>query len=218
MIFADPIVQTVFDHYRQRHDEDLARMQQLGPQGIAVRDELLLPVGEEAGWFLHALIVARRPARILELGTSYGYSTLFLADAARQVGAQVVTMELAGYKQDYARNMLSKAGLADHVDWRCGDALELLARDAEAGSAAWDFVLLDIWKEMYLPCFQAFHPRLSEEAVVCSDNMIEPASARDSVRLYRAAVRACPDMQTTLLPVGQGIELSVKWSSGNPSL
>lgn len=164
------------------------------------------------------VIVARRPARILELGTSYGYSTLFLADAARQVGAQVVTMELAGYKQDYARNMLAKAGLADHVDWRCGDALELLGKDAEAGSAAWDFVLLDIWKEVYLPRFQAFHPRLSEEAVVCSDNMIEPASARDSVRLYRAAVRACPDMQTALLSVGQGIELSIKWSAGNPSL
>lgn len=218
MFFSEPAVQAVFDQYRQRHAEDLARMQQLGPAAFMARDELLLPVGEEAGWFLHALIVARRPVRILELGTSYGYSTLFLAHAARQIGAKVVTMELSGYKQDYARAMLEKASLADQVDWRCGDALELLAADAEAGSAEWDFVLLDIWKELYLPCYEAFYPRLSEEAVVCSDNMIEPASARDSVRSYRAAVRACSDMQTALLPIGQGIELSVKWSAGNSSL
>lgn len=214
MIFPDPRVHAVFERFEERLVVDADTMRQLGAEGFARRDEFLLPVGADAGWFLHALVVARRPARILELGTSYGYSTLFLAHAAREVGAKVVTMELADYKQDHARAMLAEAGLVDWVDFRCGDALALLAAD----QGQWDFVLLDIWKELYLPCFEALYPHLSEEAVICSDNMIEPASARPSVRAYRAAVRAKPDLQTALLPVGQGIELTVKWSAGNAKL
>lgn len=214
MNFPDPRVQAVFEAYEARLEADAATMIQLGSAGYARRDEFLLPVGADAGWFLHSLAVARRPARILELGTSYGYSTLFLAHAAREVGARVVTMELADYKQDHARAMLAEAGLAEWVDFRCGDALDLLAADA----GQWDFVLLDIWKDLYQPCFEAFYPQLSEEAVICSDNMIEPASARPSVRAYRAAVRAKADLQTALLPVGQGIELTVKWSAENGKL
>jgi predicted O-methyltransferase YrrM len=214
MNFPDPRVQAVFEAYEARLKVDAATMLQLGAEGFARRDEFLLPVGAEAGWLLHSLVVARRPARILELGTSYGYSTLFLADAARRAGGRVVTMELADYKQDHARAMLTQAGLAEWVEFRCGDALELLAAD----QGTWDFVLLDIWKDLYEPCFEAFYPQLSDEAVICSDNMIEPAAARPSVRLYREAIRSKPDLQTALLPVGQGIELTVKWSKGNAKL
>lgn len=214
MTFTDPKVQAVFERYRARETADQERMQSLGPQGFALRDEFLLPIGEEAGRFLHALILARRPARILELGTSYGYSTLFLADAARQVGAQVISMDLADYKQDFARSMLEDAGLAPQVEFRLGDAVQMIKADA----GSFDFVLLDIWKDLYLPCFEAFYPKLSEEAVIAADNMIQPAMDRPQVRLFREAVRGKADLQTVLLPIGQGIELSVRWSAGNDKL
>ena len=106
MTFDDPAVQAVFADYAERLEADAAKMRALGSQGHARRDEFLLPVGEQAGWLLHALVVARAPKRICELGTSYGYSTLFLADAARQIGAHLVTMELADYKQVHARAQL----------------------------------------------------------------------------------------------------------------
>lgn len=214
MTFTDPRVAMVFDTYLAREAADRARMQELGSAGFAIRDEFLLPVGEDVGRFIHALVLAHKPRRILELGTSYGYSTLFLADAARTIGATVVTMELADYKQAYARDRLTAAGLADVVDFRCGDALALLGVD----EGPWDLVLLDIWKDLYLPCFEAFYPKLAEEAVIVSDNIVEPAFDRPSVRLYRQAVRSMADLQTTLLPIGSGIELSVKWSEGNPKL
>lgn len=213
-MFDDPASAAVAARYEARAASDTAKMRELGSAGFARRDEFLLPVGPEVGRFLHALILARRPHRILELGTSYGYSTLYLADAARSVGAQVVTMELADYKQAHAREQLTEAGLAAVVDFRLGDAVEMLAADA----GPWDFVLLDIWKELYLPCFEQFYPKLSEEAIIASDNMIEPAMARPEVRLYREAVRAKADMQTALLPIGSGIEISVKWSAGNAKL
>lgn len=214
MRFDDTRVQAVFEEYEERLAADAAKMRELGSAGFARRDEFLLPVGAEAAWFLHSLIVARAPRRILELGTSYGYSTLFLADAARVVGAQVVSMELADYKQAHASDKLAQAGLLDHVDLRCGDALDLLAAD----DGQWDFVLLDIWKDLYVPCFEAVYPQLSEEAILCSDNMVEPQIARPNARALRAAITAKADMQTTLLPVGQGVELSVKWSAGNAKL
>ena len=214
MMFADPKVAAVFARYAAREKADGARMRELGPAGFAVRDEFLLPVGPDVGWFLHALILARKPRRILELGTSYGYSTLFLADAARAVGAQVVTMELADYKQAHAREQLTEAGLADVVDFRLGDAVAMTREDP----GTFDFALLDIWKELYLPCFEALYPKLEEEGMICADNMIEPAMARPEVRLYRAAVQAKADLQTALLPIGQGVELTVRWSAGNAKL
>jgi predicted O-methyltransferase YrrM len=129
---------------------------------MAIRDEFLLPVGPETGAVLHALILARRPKRILELGTSYGYSTLIMADAAQAVGATLITMELADFKQAYAREMIAKAGLTDSVDFRLGDAVAMIGDDA----GPFDFILLDIWKELYLPCFDAFYPKLAEEAIL----------------------------------------------------
>ena len=214
MIFDDPRVQAVFATYEARNAAEQARMKELGPAGFASRDELLLPIGAEVGAFLHALILARRPARVLELGTSYGYSTLFLADAARAVGAGLVTMELADYKQAHARAQLEAAGLAGVVDFRQGDAVAMIAADP----GPFDFVLLDIWKELYLPCFEAFYPKLSDEAIIAADNMIYPEMARPDVRVYRRAVQAKTDLQTALLPIGSGIELSVKWTAGNAKL
>jgi predicted O-methyltransferase YrrM len=215
MNFTDPKVAAVFADYIARDAEEQERWKVTPPgSGLANRDDFLLPVGPEVGAFLHALILARKPKRILELGTSYGYSTLVMADAARAVGATLITMELADYKQAYAREQLAKAGLANVVDFRCGDAVAMI----EADEGPYDFILLDIWKELYTPCFDAFYPKLSEEAIIASDNMISPEIARPDVRVYREAVRAKADLQTALLPIGQGIELSVKWSAGNGKL
>ena len=213
--FTDPRVAEVFAQYDARHKAELEATRDL-PTGSfgARRDEFLLPVGAQVGAFLRSLAVGRKPGRILELGTSYGYSTLFLADAARQCGARVVTVDVDAAKQAYARERLEEAGLADVVEFRCGDALEIVNAD----EGEWGLVLLDIWKDLYVACFEAVYPRLAEEGVIISDNMIYPEGARDSVRALREAIRAKGDLQTVLLPLGSGIELTVKWSVGNAKL
>lgn len=211
MQFSSRAADEVFAAYDRRDAEEQRR---IAAEGYGNVDALLLPVGQEVGWFLHSLIMARRPARILELGTSYGYSTLFLADAAKQVGGTVITMDLADYKQAEAKAQLTKAGLADVVDFRLGDAVALI----QADPGPFDFVLLDIWKDLYLPCLEAFHPKLADEAIIAADNMVFPEMARPDVRKYRAAVAALPDMKSALLPIGNGVELSVKWPAGSPKL
>jgi len=214
MTFASPTADAVLADYAQRIADEHAKAAEIGSGLFGRRDEFLLPVGPQVGWFLHSLILAQRPARILELGTSYGYSTLFMADAAKQIGSTVITMDLADYKQAYARDMIERAGLSEVVDFRLGDAVALIAAD----QGPFDLVLLDIWKDLYVPCFEALYPKLSDEGIIAADNMIEPPSARVDVRSYRAAVRAKPDLQTALLPIGSGIELSVKWVEANAKL
>jgi predicted O-methyltransferase YrrM len=212
--FSSPAVDRVFAEYEQRDTQERAKAAALGSKMFERRDEFLLPVGREVGWFLHSLILAKRPARVLELGTSYGYSTLFLADAVTQVGGKLITMDLADYKQAAARAMIEKAGISSVVDFRLGDAVALI--DADAGP--FDLVLLDIWKDLYIPCFRAFHPKLADEGIVAADNMIEPSIVRGDARKYRAFVASLPDIKTALLPIGSGIELSVKWAPANAKL
>lgn len=215
MRFADAQVAQVFADYDARHKRELAAARDL-PRGSfgARRDDFLLPVGAAVGAFLHALVIGRQAKTVLELGTSYGYSTLFLADAARECGARVVSVDVDPAKQNYANQMLDRAGLGDRVEFRCGDAVSLLTGDP----GPWDVVLLDVWKDMYVPCFETIYPALAEEGIIVSDNMIYPEGAREAVRAYRAAVKAKVDLQSVLLPLGSGIEVAARWSRDNPGL
>ena len=173
---------------------------------FARRDEFLLTVGEEVANLLRDLAVGLGAKTIVELGTSYGYSTLFLADAARRTGGKVFTYEHVPDKQAYARKQLTEAGLAGVVEWRLGDALELL-RD-QPGPI--DLVLIDLWKDLYVPCFERVYPLLAPNGVIVADNMFIPESGRAAAAAYRAAVRAKPDMEAVLLPIGQGIDISCR--------
>jgi predicted O-methyltransferase YrrM len=215
MLFSDRRAQEVFEEYHERHQRELKMMRNTPPGGGGVgRDELLLPVGMNVGNFLRALAMGRGQGTILELGTSYGYSTLFLADAARQADARVISVDTQKDKQDHAAGMLARARLAEFVTFRCGDAVEVI--NSEPGP--FNLVLLDIWKSAYVSAFEALYPKIPEQGIVVSDNMIDPASAREQVREYRAAVQAKGDMQSVLLPLGSGIELSIRWSPDSDKL
>lgn len=201
-----------FETVLARYNERAAREEELQRNGdprtaMAVRDNYLLHVGEDAARFLHALIVGRKARTVVELGTSYGYSTLFLADAARITGGRVFTLELSSEKQTYARAQLEEAGLADRVEWLQGDALELLA----GLEGPFDFVLLDIWKELYIPCLDLFAPKMAVGGIVAADNILLPEQVRLEAMAYQAAVRAKPGFESALLQIGQGIELSTFW-------
>lgn len=168
------------------------------------RDERLLPVGPEVGRFLNELIKGAKAARILEIGTSYGYSGVWLAEAAAAIGGRVISLDLADYKQAYARERLERAGLSAVVEHRSGDALDIIP----ALDGHFDFVLLDCWKDIYVPCLERFFPKLAKGAIVAADNMLQPVSAREEALAYRRAIRCKPAMSSVLLPLGSGIELS----------
>jgi len=197
----------VLHRYNQRAEEETKLFNDPSFNGMARRDELLLHVGEEVARFLRELAIAREAQYIVELGTSYGYSTLFLADAARMTGGRLLTLDISEKKQAYARTQLAEAGLDGHVDWLLGDALPIL----DTLKPGIDFVLIDIWKELYVPSLEKIHPKLADNALIAADNILYPEITRPKAAVYRAAVRAKPDLQSVLLPIGSGIELSCVW-------
>lgn len=203
----DSKVEAVLAEYHERGAREMQLMRELPPEEVTGRrDEFLLWVGPDTGRLLGMLVKGSRARTIVEIGTSYGYSTIWLAEAARHTGGTVITLELDAQKVEHARGAMRRAGLESHVDFRVGDALELLKQL----SGPIDFVLLDLWKDLYVPCFDLFHPKLAEGAIVVADNMIEPAVARPAAEKYRARVRETGQYDSVLLPVGSGIEVSRK--------
>lgn len=195
-------VKDVLKQYAVRAEKERALIE---AEGSDVKvDDLLLWVGPESGALLNALAKGARATHILELGTSYGYSTIWLAEAAKATGGKVTTCELAKPKQDYARASLRAAGLAEQVELICGNALEIIPTLRDG----FDFVLVDLWKNLYVPCLELFFPKLKPGAVIVADNMLRPKQARADALAYRRAIRAKPGISSVLLPVGSGLEVS----------
>lgn len=201
----DAAIEAVLREYDQRSAVEMKRIQALPPAEMMKHiDEFLLPVGPATGELMNILIREAKATTILEIGTSYGYSTVWLAEAARATRGRIITLDVHEGKQEHARTALGKAGLANLVEFKLGDARESIA----ALPAPIDFVLLDLWKDLYIPCFDLFYPKLSSGAIVVADNMLFPEFSRKDADDYRKHARAKSDIQSVLLPVGSGIELS----------
>ncbi len=196
----DSKIQAVLDEYQARADAEAGAFSDPNRRV----DELLLPVGAATATVMSVLIKEQQARSILEIGSSYGYSTVWLAEAARATGGKVTSLELHGYKADYAKTRLASAGLADFVDFEIGDALATL----QALPGPFEFVLLDLWKNLYVQCFDLLYSKLAPGAIIVADNMLFPESAIAAANAYRERVRAAPHMTSVLLPVGSGIEVS----------
>jgi predicted O-methyltransferase YrrM len=133
--------------------------------------EFYIPVTPESGRLLYALVRATRPATIVEFGMSFGISALHLASAVRDNGTgRVVTTEISEPKIAAATQTFAETGLDDLITVLEGDALSTLT-DLDGPV---DFVLLDGWKELYLPVIKLLEPRLSPGALVVADNTESP--------------------------------------------
>jgi predicted O-methyltransferase YrrM len=129
--------------------------------------EFYIPVTPDAGRLLYALVRATRPATVVEFGMSFGISAIHPAAGVRDNGSgRVVTTELSDTKIAAARKTFAETGLDDVITILEGDALTTLA-DLDG---AVDFVLLDGWKDLYLPVIKLLEPRLSTGALVVADN------------------------------------------------
>ena len=143
--------------------------------------ELYIPVSPEGGRLLYALVRAAHPATVVEFGTSFGISTIHLAAAVRDNGSGgVISTELNAAKAAQAGANLAEAGLSDWVTILLGDARQTLATvDAPVG-----FVLLDGWKNLYLPVLQLLEPRLTPGALILADDTVSMAEEMPDYLAY----------------------------------
>jgi predicted O-methyltransferase YrrM len=156
----------------------------------------------ETAELLAVLVKATGPRRLLELGTSIGYSTLWLADAAEAVGATLVSVELDAERSATARENLERAGLA--ADLRAEDAGEALRGSADE---SWDLIFLDAERPAYAGYWPDVLRSLAPRGLVAVDNVISHA---DQVEELLALMAAEPAVTTTQVPVGAGLQLAVK--------
>ncbi|MGA7051856.1 MAG: class I SAM-dependent methyltransferase [Mycobacterium sp.] len=177
----DPKVASLLDRMYAESKDQMSRLRGMGSQlnrpmttqeRTEAMSEFYIPVTPEAGRLLYALIRATRPTTVVEFGMSFGISAVHLAAAVRDNGSgRVVTTELSSTKIAAAKNTFAETGLDDVITVLEGDALTTL----ESVDEPVDFVLLDGWKDLYLPVINLLEPRLPTGALVVADN----ASAAD---------------------------------------
>lgn len=198
----DPAVQAVLTELEARIARDNQRFERDGLKA----SEAALEAGPETAGLLNLLVRATGAKRIVEVGTSLGYTALWLGEAARATGGTVIGTEKIDSKHAQARDYLARAGLGDVVEVRLGDAKEVVA----GIDGPIDLAFVDAWKADYIDYFELLLPKLRVGGTVVADNITYPESARETMRAYQAHVAAKPNVRSHFLPIGNGLEMSVR--------
>lgn len=138
----------------------------LKPIGPSDFKDVYLSISKEQGEALVELISTNSIKHIVEFGTSFGISTLFLAQGALKTGGKIVTTELIASKAYKAIENFKNAGVNDLIDVRIGDAMETL----KDYSQPIDLLLLDGWKDLYLPLFRMLESNFHSRTIIYVDN------------------------------------------------
>jgi predicted O-methyltransferase YrrM len=164
-----------------------------------------LPVDSPSGRFLYALTRAQGSRLVVEFGTSFGISTIYLAAALRDNGAgRVVTTELHAGKVRQAQTNLAEAGLLDLVEIRQGDALETLRNLA----GPIDLLFLDGWKALYFPLLRLLEDQLRPgSAIVADDVALFPEHLSPYLEYVRDPANGYVSVE---VPLGDHFELSIR--------
>lgn len=150
------------------------------------------------------LVRAKRPQRLLELGTSNGYSTIWLADAALSVESEFTSVDVDSERLSQARANLRTVGLIETVKLVNTDAGELLRTSP---GAHWEMVFLDAERPAYTDYWENLVRTLTPSGLVAVDNVL---SHPDEVADFRALVSADERVTEALAPTGSGVLLIVK--------
>jgi predicted O-methyltransferase YrrM len=168
------------------------------------RSDRMRNITPQTGELLGLLIQATMSRRVLEIGTSNGYSTLWLAEAVRGVAGGVVTVEVAAARAEMARHNLERAGLSSWVRVEVMDAAEFFRQRAACG---FDFLFLDADREQYIAWWPAIQSVLAPGGLLVVDNAVSHASALEH---FMAQVRATPGWRSLVVPVGNGEFIALK--------
>jgi predicted O-methyltransferase YrrM len=161
-------------------------------------------VEPETAELLGVLIRAAGARRILELGTSNGYSTIWLADAAQATGGRVLSVDVDAGRTEAARANLAAAGLGDSVELRTEDAAATLAGSADG---AWEFVFLDAERPAYTAYLPDLVRTLAPGGVLAVDNV---RSHEHELVEFTELIEGQEAMTQTVVPVGAGLRLAVR--------
>lgn len=172
---------------------------------------------------LHVLVEAvraKKPARVLEIGTAIGYSALYIAANAAE-NVEIVTLELSEERAAEARSFIDRSRFADSIAIVTGDAGENIQKQ----TGRFDLVFIDAAKGQYPDYFRKIYPLLSDDAVVIADNVLFRGYVRDGVpvprrfktivkrlREYIDMVTESDEFRTEIYPDGDGLAVSWRYN------
>jgi predicted O-methyltransferase YrrM len=185
--------------------DDLARFGRDNDARETERPRRMLNITADTGRLLWVLVRSARAARVLEIGTSNGYSTIWLADAARAAGGRVVTLEANPAKVALARANFERSGVSDVVEVREGPAAETL----RALPGPFDLIFLDADRPSYATYLELAVPKLVPGGLLVADNVVSHAG---ELADYLARVKSHPALFSVTVPVGNGEEIA--WKRG----
>lgn len=157
----------------------------------------------ESAKLLGMLVRTQQSKQILEIGTSTGYSTLWLAEAAKSVGGKVQTLEINAFRSAQAKKYAEEFGLENFIDFWVGDASDYLAKATES----YDLILLDAERGCYVSYWNDLKRLLQFSGnTLIVDNVISHAA---EVKDFLELIKADENYMSTILPVGAGLCLVV---------
>jgi caffeoyl-CoA O-methyltransferase len=171
---------------------------------IKSKDTGQLAVSEEDGQFLRMLVAASRAKHVLEIGGASGYSAIWMAQAVRENGGRLVTIEYDKTRAREAQENIRRAGFADVVLVIPGDAFAEIPKL----QGTFDFVFLDAWKKDYQRFFDLVFPRLDRGGLFCAHNVVNKASEMGD---FLKTIHTNPALWTSIVtPAGEGISISYR--------
>ncbi len=153
--------------------------------------------------FLYNLIVDSNSKSVIEVGTSNGYSGIWLAKALKRTGGRLTTIEFYDKRLDVAKENFKKCGVADIIDTKKGDAatiLEYLPEDFKV-----DFAFIDANKAQYVKFFRLIEPHLNPGGYIACDNVISHAA---KVQTFLDDINSDPNYENVVLPLPAGLSLA----------
>jgi caffeoyl-CoA O-methyltransferase len=172
-----------------------------------VPDQEMLAITTDTGMFFSVLLKAIKARRILEVGTSAGFSTLWFAYAmGKSHSTRIITIEMNPQKVEQASKNFKEAGLDKMIEIKQGIALDLLRKL----KGKFDFVFLDADKENIIRYFDIVLPMVRIGGIIAADNMLYPDHFRPAMRKYARHVHTKPNVQSVTVPLGMGEEITIK--------
>ena len=175
-------------------------------------------ISKNIGMFYNILLKSINAKKILEIGTSVGYSGLWFADVVMsntqsESNGKIITIDREQFKIDNATRNFEEAGVSSLIKIRKGEARKILREIKEEFSENYfDFIFIDADKESYIEYFDLCLPLVRKGGIIGADNILLPERFNEMMVDYLSYVRSKPNVQSVTVPIDNGEEVTIKLS------
>ncbi len=207
MYIVDPRIEEYLLKRTPERDPVLTKMERIA------EEEDFPMVGPLVGRFLYQIVQMTKARKIFEMGSGFGYSAYWMAQALPDSGRIICTDPSERY-QEIALRFFQEGGVADRINYRIGNAIELIQKEA----GPFDIIFNDVDKEEYPLVPDLALPRLRQGGLLITDNLLwdgrilaeQPDESSTGVLKYTETVYKRKEFFTTIIPLRDGISISIK--------